>query len=236
MRFKLLHYIIPDIGYGPALGMFIMLASLLGPSQWAQAGTIAINFDSLPTGPDNFAAAGAMQTLSQAGVYSITGGVVLGNPTFLPAFAANGTVPNLYGTTDIADPTLLPTLTLTLPAAESVTTVAGVLFNGMAIEDYTVTAFSGVTQLGSITILQMASNLDSGFANFSVISNPANPITQLTITTPNAQTNGWGFLVDSITLTTTSITNPVPSPGVLPLLITGLITMAGLRRRSKLGV
>ena len=104
------------------------------------AAPITIDFENLPLlppQPNNFAAAGAMQVYNDPGVFSISGGVALGNPTFLPAFPLPGSPPNLYGTTDIADPTLLSTITLTLPSAEDITSVTGVLFNGQPIaEDY----------------------------------------------------------------------------------------------------
>src|SRR5437870_351323 len=47
---------------------------------------------SLPAQPNNFAAAGAMQTYSDLGPngFTISGGVVLGNPTFLAAYPAHG--------------------------------------------------------------------------------------------------------------------------------------------------
>src|SRR5438552_1232043 len=79
----------------------IVCLILVGAAQRASATTI--NFESLPslpTQPNNFAAAGAMQTYSSAGLFSVTGGVVLGNPTFLASFAAHGSAPNAYGTAD----------------------------------------------------------------------------------------------------------------------------------------
>jgi len=60
-----------------------------------------------------------MQTYSQAAIFTISG--VLGNPTFLPAFTTNGTLPNLYGTADFADPSLLPTITLDMLVARPTT-------------------------------------------------------------------------------------------------------------------
>jgi len=71
-----------------------------------------------------------MQTYSSAGLFTISGGVALGNPTFLPAFAGPGSAPNLYGTADFGDPTLLNTITFTFPSAANVVGVSGVLFNG----------------------------------------------------------------------------------------------------------
>src|SRR6266542_1774492 len=95
----------------PVLAMAVVLLGLAEP---AHSVLITINFESepnLPAQPNNFAAAGSMQTYTSPGRYTVSGGVVLGNPTFLPAFAATGTVPNLYGTTDFADPSLLPVIT-----------------------------------------------------------------------------------------------------------------------------
>jgi hypothetical protein len=184
-----------------------------------------INFETTPslaTQPNNFAAAGAMQTYTQAGVFSISGGVALGNPTFLAAFSAHGSTPNLYGTTDIADPSLLNTITLTLPALEKVTNVTGVLFNGQTVsESYTVTATfqSGGTQAQNFTLPATSSTSD--FASFSLSSVAANPITQVAITTPNAGTNGWNFLVDTIQLTS------VPEPSALVQAATGSLALLG---------
>ena len=59
----------------------------------APAAAITIDFEnlpSLPTQPNNFAAAGPIQTYTDAGVFSISGGVVLGNPTFLASFSTHG--------------------------------------------------------------------------------------------------------------------------------------------------
>ncbi len=91
---------------------------LMGAAQAAYCDTFTINFESLPSlpaQPNNFAGAGSMQTYSQAGVFTISGGVALGNPTFLAAFTANGSLPNLYGTTNFGDPSLSSTITLDLP-------------------------------------------------------------------------------------------------------------------------
>src|SRR5262245_7858096 len=91
----------------------VALVVLAGaPPAWATT----INFEtlpSLPAQPNNFTAAGPMQTYSTAGLFTLSGGVVLGNPTFLAAFAAHGTPPNAYGTADFADPSLLDTITFT---------------------------------------------------------------------------------------------------------------------------
>src|SRR6266851_6425137 len=100
---------------------------ILAGGRPASAAPITINFETLPalpTQPNNFAA-GPMQTYTVAGVFSITGGVVLGNPTFLASFPAHGSAPNLYGTADFADPSLLSTIELAFPTAEDIVSVTG---------------------------------------------------------------------------------------------------------------
>jgi hypothetical protein len=211
----------------------LLLAALTLSLGWtvpADATTIDFeNLPSLPAQPNNFAAAGAMQTYTVPGVFTISGGVVLGNPTFLASFPAHGTPPNLYGTTDIADPSLLSTITLTLPSAEDIVSVIGVLFNGQPIaEDYEVDAFSGVSLVDSETFANLLPDSSlGGFANFSLASNAANPITRLTITTPNANLNGWDFFVDTISITA------VPEPSTALLFGAGALGVLIVRRRRR---
>lgn len=207
----------------------------------AQAGRaradIVLDFENNPNLPaqlNNFAAAGPMQTYSQAGVYSITGGVALGNPSFLAAFAAHGSAPNLYGTADFADPSLLATITLTLPSTELATAVSGVFFNGQPdAESYVLTAFSGGSTVGTRTITLAGSSSTSDFYNFSFTSTASVPITSVTFTTPNAVTNGYDFFVDSIHIVPGTL-SAVPEPASLILLgqvgVVGL-AVARLRRR-----
>jgi hypothetical protein len=222
----------------------VALALALPP--WAGpgwAGMIAINFETPPfpttAQPDNFAAAGAMQTYTQPGVFSISGGVVLGNPTFLSEFPGNGSPPNLYGTTDIADPSLLSTITLSLDASQGITSVKGLLFNGQnsvasgTTESYTVTAFSGSN---TVDVHNFSLSIDltsaSSFAAFSLSSTNAAPITQVTFTTPDAGINGWDFLVDSIVAQSAAA---VPEPSSIVMVGTALLPglAYGWRRRKQ---
>jgi PEP-CTERM motif len=200
----------------------------------ALAAPITIDFEHLPllaVQPNNFAAAGPMQVYNDPGVFNISGGVALGNPTFLASFAAHGSPPNLYGTTDIADPSLLSTITLTLPNAEDIISVIGVLFNGQnSTESYEVDAFSGVTMVDHKTFTNMAADTDaSGFGNFSLTSNAANPITSVTITTPNSGVNGWDFLVDTIQISA-AVAN-IPEPSTALILLSGILGLVAARRR-----
>jgi hypothetical protein len=201
----------------------------------ALAAPITINFEtlpSLPTQPNNFAAAGPMQTYNVSGVFSISGGVVLGNPTFLPAFPLHGTPPNLYGTADFADPSLLDTITLTFPSAEDIVSVTGVLFNGQtSAENYVVDAFSGVTLVAMNVFTGMpASTSTSAFGNISLSSIAAQPITSVTITTPSAGINGWDFFVDTITITPSTVTT-TPEPSTALILLSGALGLLVARRR-----
>jgi hypothetical protein len=163
-----------------------------GPIRAAAIATIDFeNEPALPQQPSTFIAAGPMQTFSRPGVYAISGGVVLGNPTFLAAFPTSGTPPNAYGTTDLADPSLLAAISLVIPM-QGISTVGGVLFNGQPISEmYTLKAFSGATQVDSLSITLAANSLSS-YSNFALKSNIG--ITRVDITTPNADINGWDFL------------------------------------------
>lgn len=214
-------------------GLFVAL----GLSGMANASLVTIDFENLPNlpaQPNNFAAAGAMQTLGTAGLFSISGGVVIGNPTFLAAFPGQGSGPNLYGTADFADPSLLDTITLDLDPSQFVTNVNGKLFNGQAApENYAVQFFSGLMSLGSIPFNNIADDAStSAFANFSLSSSLLLPITRVTFRTPNAATNGWDFFVDSINFTTNlGNPNPTPEPSTLALVPVGLLLIRYMRRK-----
>jgi hypothetical protein len=219
----------------PLLPLALAAATLVGATAPARA-DIVIDFEtnpSLPAQSDNFADAGAMQSYSQAGVWSITGGVVLGNPTFLPAFTAHGSAPNLYGTTDTAGPSLQSTIELDMPASAGITSVSGLLFNGQNFaESYTVTFNSGGTLLNTQT-LNLADNTDpdGSVGTYSQTGTAALPITQVLITTPNAGSNGWDFFTDTIRLSSTA---PVPEPSTFLMLSVGglsVVLVARLRRR-----
>lgn len=212
------------------LGALLVLAS----GRLAYGAPFTIDFEnlpSLPAQPNNFLAAGPMQTFGDAGVFSISGGVVLGNPTDLASFPAHGSAPNAYGTADFADPSLLPTITLTFPSAEDIVSVAGVLFNGQPIpETYQFTAFSGASPVEQVTISNVAESFStSGFTNF-VLAPLLLPITSVTITTPDADINGFDFLVDTITVTP-GTTNTVPEPSTALIFLSGVIGLWMVRRR-----
>jgi len=220
---------------GTRASILLVAALTLAVGRPAPAAAITIDFEnlpSLPAQPNTFTAAGAKQTYTVPGVFSIDGGVVLGNPLGLPAFPLHGTPPNLYGTTDIADPSLLDTITLTLPSAEDIVSVTGVLFNGQPIpENYVVDAFSGLILVDSNTFSGMAASFStSAFGNISLTSIAALPITSVTITTPNVALNGWDFFVDTITITAAAVT-PAPEPSTALILLSGALGLLVARRR-----
>jgi hypothetical protein len=208
---------------------------LLGAAPGASAESVQVDFETrplLPPQPDNFAAAGPMQAYSEAGLYSISGGVVLGNPSLLPSFALFGSGSNLYGTSDIGDASLLDTITLVLPGIEGVTFVSGVLFNGQpTAETYLVSYFSGAdgnTLLSTQTFTDLASADSTAAAvDFSYSSTLDDPITRVTITSPNANANGWDFMVDTVTIAA------VPEPSQATLAGCGVAMLLLMRRKQK---
>ena len=211
----------------PALFRIVVAAVLMvGAAQTAYCDTFIINFETLPAlpaQPNNFVAAGAMQTYSQPGIFSISGGVLLGNPNFLSAFGVNGTPPNLYGTSDFASPTLLPTLTLDLPTTSFFfTSVSFLIFNGQPItEIYSINGIAGGNPIPPMNIGPIASSIAGGFTNFT-FNSLGDPITRISITTPNANINGWDFFVDTIVLTGT----PVPEAPSFVLLLAPIAGLA----------
>lgn len=213
--------------------MVVLAISLAVP---ASASTIVINFEtlpSLPLQPNNFAAAGPKQTYTTPGVFSIAGGVVLGNPLGLAGFSGHGSLPNAYGTSDLGDPSLLTTLTLTMPASELVTNITGLLFNGQPfIETYTVVAKSAAAIVDSETLSNIpVASSTSDWANFSLSSSLAFPITEVDFNPPSdLASNGWDFLVDTIALTNGTA---VPEPSTLSMIVVVLTTLGLTARRKR---
>jgi hypothetical protein len=176
----------------------------------------------LPPQPTTFVAAGPMQTYTSPGVFTITGGVVLGNATGLSGLAIGGSVPNAYGTSDLGDLSLQDVITLTFPASEAITNVTGVLFNGQLLtETYSITALSGAIPLAGQTLSNIpAASSTSDFRMFSISSTAALPITTVRFNSPaDVNLNGWDFFVDTITI------SAVPEPSSVILALGGLATL-----------
>lgn len=217
---------------GTAFGCTLVVLLAVVP---VHAGVIAtIDFEhipSLPTKPSTFAAAGPMQTYTSPGVFTITGGVVLGNAVGLSGFTSGGSVPNAYGTSDLGDPSLQDAITLTFPASEAITNVTGVLFNGQPLaETYSITALSGAIPLTGQTLSNIpAASSTSDFRIFSISSTAALPITTVRFNSPaDVNLNGWDFFVDTIT-----INSAVPEPSSVILVLGGLATLCYSARRRR---
>jgi hypothetical protein len=205
----------------------------------ANAGVGLIDFENVPSepaGPSLFASAGPMQTIVVPGVATITGGVILGNETLLPA-QAFGTAPNVYGTAGFGDPTLSSTLTIAFnPAFGTVGEVSFPVFNGdTAVESYVITALDGASVVSTQTLSNLAPNTSSGFG---IVDITAPSITSLTIA-PTALDvggccSGWDFSIDSVAVNESVLTAVgTPEPGSFGLLGLGLAIGAYLKARSR---
>jgi len=175
---------------------FLACLMVLGMASMAH-GALVVDFENvppLPTGPSVWGPTGPMQTIIVPGFVTITGGVVLGNPTYFPAIAYC-TPPNVYGTTGGVDPSLQPLITIEIDPGFYVNEVHGVLCNGNNHPvDYLVEAYFGATVVDSQFFDNMPRNSDSGFGLISVANEP---ITSLVITPEDL--SDWVFFVDTLT-------------------------------------
>jgi hypothetical protein len=201
----------------------------------ATPSTLLINFETVPvepTGPNLFSVAGAAQTITVPGVATISGGVILGDETNLPA-QAFGTPPNVYGTAGFGN-NLSSTLTLTFNAAFPVTQVSFPVFNGATItESYLITAYNGAAVVASQTLTNLASNALGGYAIADLTSTSISSITVAPTALNDPAVNGWDFSIDSIALNESVQQAFAPEPAGLTLLGLFAIGIIFITRRSR---
>ena len=195
------------------------------------------NNPTLATGASLFSNAGPAQTISvEGGDIIFNGGVVLGFATNLPA-SPFGTVPNIYGTANhpsgnaVGDSSLASSLSIDISNTFGLTTVEGLLFNGMIRQaSYTIEAFAGTTLLDSVSFIDLADNLSGGFDVFKLDSG-GQAITSV-IFTPDLADGEWDFFIDTIAFNEPIENAVVPIPGAVWLFGSGLIGLIGVRKKS----
>jgi hypothetical protein len=212
----------------------VVLAAVM-PATIVNASTLLINFETVPadpTGPDLFATAGIAQTITVPGVAIISGGVILGDETNLPA-QAFGTPPNVYGTAGFGD-NLSPTLAVSFNTAFPLTEVSFPVFNGATIsESYTITAYNGAAVVASQTLTNLASNSSDGFAIADLSSANISSLTIAPIALNDPAVNGWDFSIDSIALNESVQQAFAPEPPGLGVLGFSAIGVIFVTRRSR---
>jgi hypothetical protein len=201
--------------------VFVILgAAALAPSAQADI----VNFDSIPATccySDVAPGTGRGPVLVFPGV-TFNGGVVMNNT----GWANLETSPsNLYGTSDflpLHDGSLLPGI-ISAVFSSAVTSVRLDVINGLVGADFTMTAFgAGHSFLGS-TFVSLA-DYPTAAAVGSLSLSGLGGIYSIEIT--SGQGDGdIDFAIDTVEFT------PVPEPGTLVLIGTGLATMLARRRR-----
>lgn len=173
-----------------------------------------------------------MQTITDPGFATITGGVVLGDATFFPAIVY-ASAPNVYGTASPgvaqADPSLSSTIDIAIDPAYSVNEVSMWLFNGNTYPvDYTVSAYSGSTLLGSQSFGAIPSNLNLGYVTPDLQYSGITDV-KVSVNNPSA---GWDFLIDDVTLNGKVNGNPFPTPEPASMIALAAGAAALIRRKS----
>ncbi len=199
-----------------------------------------VNFETVPTiatGSSFYATAGPTETINVPGVATFTGGVVLGFPSNFPA-SPFSTRPNVYATanpggTSFADPSLNPSLSISIAPTFKSTTVEGLLFNGLSQPvNYTIEAFSGNTLVDSASFSNLQSNFSSGFTIFRLNSGGPS-ISSVFFTPDRASTGGqWNYVIDTIAIgePIENLTG-VPLPPSVMLFAAGLMSLALIVKR-----
>ena len=201
-----------------------------------------------------------VDSFGDTGGITFSGGVLLENPTetgtMFPDVAGVAVGSVLYGTANAPSsgaqpsPLLEQTITVSIAESEDVTSVQGILINGLAttmdtdLAEYFVSYYSGDTLLnaGSTSIGTLPSNQEFGASLFSFDTMSlagalmGSLITKIEITsfgvdfpggTSNACTGTgvagceYDFLIDALSFNETL--QPVPVPAALPLFLSALL-------------
>lgn len=183
-------------------------------------------------------------TFGDVGGITFSGGVLLEDPTETGTmFPDVGGVPVgsvFYGTANapgsgaLPNPLLPQTITISITEAEAVTSVQGILINGLAtnaqtvLAEYMISYFNGTTLLnaGNTSIGTLPSNQEFGSALFGFDS-MGTLITSIEITSSGVEFPGdpslleYDFLIDALSFN--QPLNPVPIPAALPLFFSALL-------------
>lgn len=224
-----MRWLVPD-ARSLLLGLAVVL---LFPAVPARANLIVVDFEttpSLPRGPMTFVRNAPRDIVVVPDLATISGGVVVGDPSFLEAFPARGSAPNLYGTS-LLNPNLSPTIAIDFSPSAVVTNVQGRLFNGLTIPaSFTVRAFLGAAQVATQILTNVLENFEPlGFRDFNL---SAVAISRLTITP--LDTSIYDYFIDNVAVTFSPSPSPIPEPSSLVLLGSGIPLGVGLAlRRAK---
>ena len=211
------------------LGMAAILAAFSLAAVPARAALIDFDSQGL-TGPSFFAAAaspaGALVVPTSDGTVTFSGGMVLENTTFLPA---NQTA--LYGTAHFG--TGLSSA-LVIAFAAPVTNFLVDVVNGLS----TAATYRVADDLGNSSDFTLASNANSGVTRVGFASAGST----ITITSLTPSQSIFDFFIDNIAFNLPAScgpgscaggSTPVPEPGSLALLMTGLVGLGLVRRRAR---